>query len=126
MSDLAGKWSGDGAVTRCAGLDAEDCAGTRSVTLTIDCSRKPCVVTPFDRSYGSPPLDLEGGAYGAVGPLPTSAAPTCDGGLTSSGRWELEFRLEDGHLTGTYQESTIQGFDCGATSVGWAITLAHA
>jgi hypothetical protein len=125
-SDLVGEWSGQGSVTRCAGLDDEVCSGTRSVTLSIACPGKRCVVTPFDRSYGSPPLRLEDGAYVAVGPLPADVAPTCDGVPTTSGRWRLELTARDGRLVGTYEESTIQGFDCGATGVGWSISLERA
>jgi hypothetical protein len=122
-SELAGEWSGEGVVSRCAGLGGEVCSATRSFTLTIDCDRKPCVVTPFDRSYGSPALRFADGGYAAVGPLPAAAAPTCGGVPTTSGRWELGFRLQPGRLTGTYEESTIQGFDCGGTGVAWTITL---
>lgn len=122
-SDLAGEWAGDGSVTRCAGFDDEDCSGTLSLSLSIDCSGKRCRVTPFDPSYGTPPLRFEDGAYRAVGPLPLDAAPTCDGLPTSSGLWRLGIRVENGRLTGTYEESTIQGFDCGATGIEWEITL---
>ena len=125
-SALAGEWSGEGSVTRCAGFDEQDCAATRSLTLTIDCSGKRCVVTPFDASYGSPPLALENGAYAAVGPLPLAAAPTCEGAHSASGRWTLEVGLKDGRLTGTYDEWTIQGFECGATSIVWAFALERA
>jgi len=58
LSALAGEWSGEGSLTDCAGFADENCPATRSVTLTIDCVDQPCVVTPFDRSYGRPPLSV--------------------------------------------------------------------
>jgi hypothetical protein len=121
-SDLAGEWSGTGTVTRCAGLDAASCSRALSLTLTIDCSGQRCVVTPFDRSYGHPPLRRAEGGYGAAGPLPADAAPTCAGQPTS-GLWRLVVTVRNGRLTGTYEESTPQSFDCGATGVEWNVTL---
>jgi hypothetical protein len=121
-SDLAGEWSGKGSVTRCAGFDDAFCARTLSLTLTIDCSGKRCVVTPFDRSYGHPPMRPAEGGYGAAGPLPADAAPTCAGQPTS-GLWRLAVTVRDGRLAGTYEESTPQSFDCGATGVEWDVTL---
>jgi hypothetical protein len=118
---LAGEWAGEGTVTRCAGFDR--CDGTRTVSLTINCSGKRCRVVPFDRSYGSPPLRFSGGRYRAVGPLPTAIAPTCGGSPTSSGAWRLDLAVTGGRLTGSYAESTLQSFDCGATSVAWQVAL---
>lgn len=122
-SDLAGEWSGDGRLTRCAGFDDETCGRTRTVTLTIDCSGKRCVVTPFGRDYGHPPLRLAGGRYRAAGPLPPEAAPTCDGVPTSTALWRLDLAVRDGRLTGSYAESTVQSFDCGATGLTWEVSL---
>jgi hypothetical protein len=122
-AELAGEWSGEGSPATCAGFADEDCRGSLSMTLTIDCSGKRCVVTPFDRSYGSPPLRIEDGAYAAVGPLPADVAPPCDGVPTTSGQWRLTLVEGRGRLGGTYQESTIQGFDCGATSLSWDVVL---
>jgi hypothetical protein len=118
---LAGEWSGDGTATRCAGFDR--CQGTRSVTLTIDCSGKRCRVEPFDAGYGHPPLRFAGGRYRAVGPLPPGAAPTCGGAPTSTARWQLDLAVRAGRLVGSYAESTVQSFDCGATGVAWDIVL---
>jgi hypothetical protein len=117
----AGEWSGDGTATRCAGFDR--CAGTRNFTLTIDCSGKRCRVMPFDAGYGHPPLRFVGGRYLAVGPLPPGAAPTCGGAPTSTARWELDLAVRDGRLVGSYAESTVQSFDCGATGVAWDVVL---
>jgi hypothetical protein len=122
-SDLAGEWSGKGSLTHCAGFEDDGCPGTRSVTLTIDCSKKRCAVTPFDRSYGSPPLRFEDGRYRAAGPVPADVAPTCGGVPTHSALWRLELTLQDGRLGGSYAESTVQGFNCGATGVAWQVTL---
>jgi len=124
-AELAGEWSGEGSQTRCAGFDDEDCSGERTVSLTVDCSSEPCVVTPFDRGYGSPPLRFEDGRYRAAGPLPPELAPTCGGAPTHSAQWRLELVAVQGRLAGTYEESTIQGFDCGATGVEWRVVLEH-
>lgn len=118
---LTGEWSGEGTVTQCAGFGR--CAGTRQVTLTIDCSGKRCAVVPFDATYGRPPLRFADGRYRAVGPLPPGVAPTCGGTPTSTAQWRLELALRDGQLRGTYAESTVQSFDCGATGVTWDVVL---
>jgi len=123
-SELAGEWSGEGSLVRCAGFD-QGCPATRSFDLTIECTRLPCAVTPIDDGYGSPPLPFEDGRYRAVGPVPPDAAPTCGGAPTSSALWQLELTVVAGRLEGSYAESTIQGFDCGATSVSWDVTLAR-
>ncbi|TQN43553.1 hypothetical protein FHU33_3004 [Blastococcus colisei] len=117
-SELEGHWTGEGQLTLCAGFDAEGCSG-RQITLTIDCPGGRCAVTPFDRFYGSPPLRFEEGVYRASGPVPADVAPICGGAPTSSALWRLELVVRDGRLGGSYQESTIQGFDCGATAVAW-------
>jgi hypothetical protein len=122
-SDLEGEWSGEGSLTRCAGFDDEDCSGTRTITLAIDCSGERCAVIPFDRDYGSPPLRFEDGTYRAAGPVPPEAAPTCGGVPTRSALWRLELVAGGGRLGGIYAESTIQGFDCGATGVAWEVVL---
>jgi hypothetical protein len=122
-SDLAGVWSGEGSLTHCAGFEDDGCPGTLSVTLTIDCSKKRCAVTPFDRRYGSPPLRFEDGTYRAAGPVPEDVAPTCGGVPTRSALWRLELTVRDGRLSGNYAESTVQGFNCGATGVAWQVTL---
>jgi hypothetical protein len=120
-AELAGEWSGEGRVTQCAGFDR--CDGTRTVTLTIDCSGKRCEVVPFDPSYGSPPLRFVGGRYRAIGPLPLAVAPTCGGAPTSTARWRLDLAVRSGRLTGSYAESTVQSFDCGATGLRWDVVL---
>jgi hypothetical protein len=122
-SALEGTWSGEGSLTDCAGFDDEGCPAVRSVTLRIDCSEEPCVVTPFDRDYGRAPLRFEDGAYRAAGPVPARVAPTCGGTPTRSALWRLELTVQDGRLVGSYAESTIQGFDCGATWLRWQVTL---
>jgi len=122
-SELDGEWSGEGSLIRCAGFDDEGCSGSRSVTLTIECSDKFCAVTPFDRSYGSPSLRFEDRRYQAAGPVPADVAPTCGGVPTSSALWRLELTAEDGRLLGSYAESSIQGFDCGATGMAWEVVL---
>ena len=124
-SALEGEWSGEGSLTDCAGFDDEDCSATRAITLTIDCSDEPCLVTPFDRSYGRPPLRSEDGGYRAAGPVPADAAPTCNGTPTSSALWRLEVTVVGGRLVGSYRESTLQGFDCGATHLRWEVTFEH-
>jgi hypothetical protein len=124
-AELAGTWSGGGSLTRCAGFDG-GCAAVRSVTLTIDCSGQPCDVTPFDSSYGRPPLDVQDGRFRAAGPIPAAVAPTCDGDPTSSALWQLELSVRDGRLVGSYAESTLQGFTCGATGVAWDLVLDRA
>jgi hypothetical protein len=118
---LTGVWTGPGTENRCAGFDR--CAGSREITLTIDCSGKRCRVTPFDDAYGDPPLRFAEGRYGAVGPLPPAVAPTCGGAATSTAQWRLELTLRDGRLRGSYAESTVQSFDCGATGVAWDVVL---
>jgi hypothetical protein len=120
-SELQGEWSGQGTATQCAGFDR--CDGTRTVTLTIDCSGKRCQVVPFDPRYGRPPLHFAGGRYRAVGPLPAAVAPTCGGAPTSTALWRLDVTVQDGRLTGSYAESTVQSFDCGATGVAWDVVL---
>jgi hypothetical protein len=118
---LTGEWSGEGTVTRCAGFDR--CEGTRSVSLSIDCSGKRCAVVPFDAAYGRPPLRFADGRYRAVGPLPPGVAPTCGGAPTSTAQWRLDLALRNGRLRGSYAESTVQSFDCGATGVTWDVVL---
>jgi hypothetical protein len=125
-SALAGEWSGEGTLTDCAGFDDAGCPAVRTVTLTIDCSERPCAVTPFDRSYGHPPLRLEDGRYKAAGPVPADDAPTCGGNPTSTGLWRLELAAVDGRLAGSYAESTVQSFDCGATWLRWEFALDRA
>jgi hypothetical protein len=122
-SALAGEWSGNGALTDCAGFDDEHCRGTRSITLTIACSGNACRVTPFDDSYGRPPLRFEDGRYRATGPVPAEVAPTCGGSPTHSAFWRLEVAVRDGRMRGSYSESTIQSFNCGATWLQWEVTL---
>jgi hypothetical protein len=121
VTELMGDWSGQGKATRCAGFDR--CEGTRAVTLTIDCSGKRCDVVPFAPGYGSPPLRFAGGRYRATGPLPPGAAPTCGGAPTSTARWQLDLAVRKGRLVGSYAESTVQSFDCGATGVAWDVVL---
>ncbi|MGY1804557.1 hypothetical protein ACI78T_14855 [Blastococcus sp. SYSU D00922] len=122
-AELAGEWTGGGTLQRCAGFSDEDCSGTRAFRLSIECPAGGCVVTPFDSSYGSPPLHFEDGVYRAVGPLPPDVAPRCGGSPTRSAQWRVELVVADGRLTGSYAESTIQGFDCGATGVAWQVAL---
>ncbi len=122
--DLAGEWSGEGSVARCAGLDG--CARARSVTLTIECAGQSCRVTPFDRSWGHPPLLVVDGSYRATGPVPAELAPTCEGVPASSALWQLELTVLGGRLVGSYAESTLQGFNCGATGVAWDLVLDRA
>jgi hypothetical protein len=122
--DLVGEWSGEASLARCAGLD--DCARTRTVTLTIECSGQSCVVTPFDPGWGRPPLRVRDGAYRAAGPVPAELAPTCDGVPASTALWRLELTVLGGRLVGSYAESTVQGFDCGGTGVAWDLVLDRA
>lgn len=122
-SELAGEWSGDGSLTRCAGLEDEDCSGTRPIALTIACRSDVCTVTPVDRRYGTPPLRFEDGAYRAAGPVPPDVAPRCGGVPTRSALWRLELTARDGRLVGSFAESTVQGFDCGATGSAWEVAL---
>jgi hypothetical protein len=124
-SELAGEWSGEATLTDCAGFENEGCPAVRTVTLEIDCSEQPCAVTPFDRSYGHPPLRLEKGRYRAAGPVPADVAPTCGGHPTSTALWRLELAVVDGRLAGSYAESTVQSFDCGATWLRWEFALEH-
>ncbi|MEU2349575.1 hypothetical protein [Modestobacter sp. NPDC049651] len=119
--DLAGEWTGAGVLARCAGLD--DCARTRPVTLTIECAGQACLVTPFGPRWGRPPLRVRDGSYQAAGPVPADLAPTCDGVPASSALWRLELTVRGDRLVGTYAESTLQGFDCGATGVAWDLVL---
>jgi hypothetical protein len=121
-AELAGEWAGEGVLARCVGFDA-GCSRTRSVTLTIDCTGQRCVVTPGDGSYGRPPLEVEDGSHRAVGPVPADRAPTCGGSPTASAAWQLDLTVLAGRLVGSYAETTIQSFDCGATGVAWHITL---
>lgn len=122
-SELAGDWSGEGRLTDCAGLEDEDCSGTRAITLRIECSAVLCEVAPIDGGYGAPPLRFEDGRYRASGPVPPEAAPTCGGQPTRSALWRLELVAGGGRLGGTYAESTVQGFDCGATFSAWEVVL---
>ena len=122
-SELEGRWSGDGELTRCAGYEDDGCPRTLSITLSIDCSGDPCTVTPFEQTYGHPPLRFEDGRYRAAGPVPPELAPTCGGVPTRSALWRLELTVVGGRLGGTYEESTLQGFDCGATGVEWDVAL---
>ena len=122
--DLAGEWSGQGSVTRCAGLD--DCARTRAVTLTIECAGQSCRVTPFDPSWGQPRLEVRDGVIARPARCRPSFAPTCDGVPASSALWHLELTVLDDRLVGSYAESTLQGFDCGATAVAWELVLYRA
>ena len=122
-SELEGTWSGEATQTDCAGFDDEKCSGSRTITLTIDCAPVVCVVTPLDGRYGTPPLRFRDGRYRAAGPLPPEVAPTCGGAPTLSALWQLELVAGGGRLGGTYQESTIQGFDCGATFLAWEVVL---
>jgi hypothetical protein len=120
-AELTGEWSGTGTVRRCAGFDR--CDGTRTITLSIDCSGKRCRVVPFDPRYGKPPLRFGDGHYRAAGPLPVEVSPTCGGTPISTGLWRLDLTVEAGRLTGSYAESTVQSFDCGATGLAWHVTL---
>jgi hypothetical protein len=122
-SALEGEWSGEGSLTRCAGFDDDGCPGTLSLALTIDCSGELCAVTPFDRSYGAPPLRFGDGRYRASGPVPPDLAPTCGGAPTRSALWRLELSIAGGRLGGSFAESTVQGFDCGATGVAWSVAF---
>ena len=36
---------------------------------------------------------------------------------------DVELTVQDGRLGGGYEESTVQGFDCGATGVSWRVVL---
>ena len=123
VSQLAGQWSGQGALAHCAGFD-QGCPRTLTLTLSIDCPRKPCTVTPVDRGDGGPPLMFQGGRYRAAGPVRADVAPTCTG-TPSSGLWRLDLVVQDARLVGRYSESTVQNFNCGATSVAWDVSLAR-
>ena len=37
--------------------------------------------------------------------------------------WRLELTLQGGRLVGSYTESTVQSFDCGATGLAWDLVL---
>jgi hypothetical protein len=121
-SELEGVWSGSGSLTHCAGFD-EGCSRTRSISLTIDCSGKRCQVIPFDDSYGSPSLRFRDGRYRAAGPVPAAVAPRCGGSPAYTDLWRLEVTVRGGRLVGSYAESTVQSFDCGATGVAWDVVL---
>jgi hypothetical protein len=121
-TELDGRWSGEGSLTDCAGFD-QGCPETLAMTLAIDCSGAPCVVTPFDGEHGSPPLRFEDGRYRATGPVPADDAPRCGGAPASTALWRLDVAARDGVLTGSYSESTLQSFDCGATFVAWQVPL---
>jgi hypothetical protein len=122
-SELMGEWSGEGQLTRCAGYEDDGCPRTLPITLSIECSADPCTVIPFEPAYGEPPLRFEDGRYRATGPVPPELAPTCGGVPTRSALWRLELTVVGGRLGGTYEESTLQGFDCGATGVEWDVAL---
>ncbi len=124
-SELAGRWSGTGSLTDCAGFDDGGCPRTPPLTLTISCSRQPCTVTAVDRGAGSPPLRFEAGHYRAAGPVRAEIAPTCVGAPSSSALWRLDLVVSDGRLVGSYQQSTGQTLDCGATSVAWDVAFAR-
>ena len=123
LSPLEGEWAGEGTLTRCVGFDDEGCPQTLAITLTIDCEGGACAVTPIGPAYGSPPLRLEEDRYRAAGPVPPEVAPTCGGSPTRSALWRLELVVREGQLGASYSESTIQGFDCGATGVAWEVLL---
>ncbi|NYJ05014.1 hypothetical protein [Petropleomorpha daqingensis] len=122
-SELAGQWSGEGTLTDCAGFD-EGCPRTLTLTLMISCPQDPCTVTPVERGEGHPPLRFQDGRYRAAGPVRADVGPTCTGNPTS-GLWHLDLAEQDGRLVGRYSESTVQSFDCGATSVAWDVTFAR-
>jgi hypothetical protein len=122
-SELAGRWSGAGSLTDCAGLDDGGCPRTRSLTLTVDCAGLPCIVTVVGRSAGTPPLRFEAGRYRTAGLVRAEVAPSCAGEPSSSSRWRLDVVVVDGRLVGSYTESTGQNLNCGATSVAWQVTL---
>lgn len=123
-SALEGEWSGTGSLTDCAGFD-QGCAATLSIPLSVDCSADACAVTPLGPGHGRPPLRFEDGRYRAAGPVPPERAPTCGGTPTRSALWRLDLVLAEGRLIGSYSESTVQGFDCGATWVAWEVALAR-
>ena len=80
-------------------------------------------MTPFDDSYGSPPLRFQDGRYRAAGPVPADVAPRCGGAPAYTDLWRLELTLQGSRLRGSYAESTVQSFDCGATGVAWDVVL---
>ena len=96
------------------------------MTLTIECAGQSCLVTAFDPSWGHPRLEVRAGSYRAVGPVPSELAPTCDGVPASTASWHLELTVLDDRLVGGYAESTLQGFNCGATAVAWDLVLDRA
>ena len=57
--------------------------------------------------------------------MPANVAPRCGVVPTSSALWRLRLTVEGGRLQGSYAESTVQGFDCGATHVRWEVTFAR-
>jgi hypothetical protein len=120
-SRLAGRWTGEGTLTDCAGFD-KGCPRTPALTLSITCEQEPCTVSPVGRGDGSPPLTFRDGRYRAVGPVRADVAPTCTG-TPSSGVWHLDLVAQDGRLVGRYSESTVQNFNCGATSVAWDVSF---
>jgi hypothetical protein len=122
-SELAGRWSGTGVLTDCAGFDDGGCPRSPSLTFTISCSVQPCTVTAVDRGAGSPPLRFEAGRYRAAGPVRPEVAPTCVGAPSSSAMWRLDLVVSEGRLVGSYEQSTVQNLDCGATSVEWSVAL---
>src|SRR4051794_11530350 len=108
-SALEGTWSGRGSLTDCAGFAGEGCPAARAVTVTIDCSEQSCVVTPFDPSYGRPPLGFEDGSYRAAGPVPAKVAPTCGGTPTSTALWRVGLALPGGRAAGRHGGAPGQG-----------------
>ncbi|WP_369133003.1 hypothetical protein [Modestobacter sp. I12A-02662] len=122
-SELAGRWSGTGSLTDCAGFD--DCPRTPSLTLAISCPGESCTVTAVGRGAGSPPLRFEAGRYRAAGPVRAEVAPACVGAPSTSAMWRLDLVVSGGRLVGSYEQSTGQSLNCGATSVEWSVTLAR-
>ena len=114
-AELAGEWSGEGAVTRCAGF-APGCDRTLPIQLTIDCSGKRWRSCRSTAGYGSPPLRFRRAAIGPPGrSLPTSRRRAA--AAHEHRDLAAELAVREGRLTGSYAESTVQSFDCGATGV---------